>query len=438
MSVDLLLKNGTVIVDGKETTRSLGVKAGKIEGFYVVGSEPDAHEITDCSGLYVLPGAIDIHVHLRDLGQSNKEDYMTGTRAAAAGGVTTVVDMPNSDPPVLTLRVLEEKITSAQEKRFVNVGFYAGVPKKAADFDASITPNILGVKEYPHSPLAQGTRTGRQRALDCMRICFELDLPLLFHPDSSKPGAASEDLNDFLALHSCDSEVKSIRQFLGVHSEIGGRLHVCHVSCESAARLIGEHRAEKSLTAEVTPHHLLLAGSDFIDSDGTAKVLPPLRTRQDCDWLRHALCGQCSIDCVVSDHAPHTEQEKLAPFLKAASGMSGLETLVPLMLTEVFDGRLSWVDYLRCCCSAPAWVLRIGNKGVLTKGYDADITVVQREETVIRGADFQSKAKITPFEGRRVLARPVMTVVGGELVYSYGKFMVGQGTAGRVPVKATR
>jgi dihydroorotase-like cyclic amidohydrolase len=167
-------------------------------------------------------------------------------------------------------------------------------------------------------------------------------------------------------------------------------------------------------------------------------MLPPLRSSYDNKSLRQALCGRCTIDCVVSDHAPHTEQEKHAPFLKAASGIPGLETIVPLMLTEVFEGRLSWVDYLRCCCSAPAWVLQIPAKGILSKQYDADITVVEKAETVIHGADFQSKAKITPFEGQLVLAHPVMTVVGGELVYDHGKFLVGHGTAGRVPVRARR
>ncbi len=438
MSVDLLLKNGTVIIDGIETTRSVAVKSSKIEGLYDPGNEPSAQKVIDCDGLYVLPGAIDIHVHLRDLGESHKEDYATGTMAAAAGGVTTVVDMPNSVPPILSMNDLKEKIASALEKRFVNVGFYAGIPKNPADFDSSMVPHILGMKEYPHSPLAKGATSAHERLCGCMDISRKHGLPLLFHPDSSKPGSRAETLDAYFDLHSCESEVKSIQQFLDAQKEVGGHLHVCHVSCATGIRLIGKHRAEQSVTAETTPHHLLLSSNQFPNTDGTAKMLPPLRSSYDNSSLRQALCGRCTIDCVVSDHAPHTEQEKHSAFLKASSGIPGLETIVPLMLTEVLEGRLSWVDYLRCCCSAPAWVLQIPAKGVLSKHYDADITVVEKTDTVIHGADFQSKAKITPFEGRRVLAHPVVTIVGGEPVYDHGKFLVGHGTAGRVPVRARR
>ena len=180
---------------------------------------------------------------------------------------------------------------------------------------------------------------------------------------------------------------------------------------------------------------MFLSGDQFSHDDGSAKMLPPLRSPYDTDMLSHALCRQCAIDCVVSDHAPHTAAEKARPFLEAASGIPGLETMLPLMLTEVFEGRLSWIDYLRCCCTGPATILGIPNKGILAKGFDADIAIVRKEEWWISGAAFHSKAKITPFESRRVLARPVITIVGGVIVYNDGRFMVGPGVAGRVPVR---
>ncbi len=144
---------------------------------------------------------------------------------------------------------------------------------------------------------------------------------------------------------------------------------------------------------------------------------------------------QCGIDCVVSDHAPHAKEEKEAPFVEASAGIPGLETIVPIMLTEVFEGRLSWVEYLRCCCSAPAQILRIHGKGLLAKGYDADIIVVSNEESHVTGSDFYSKAKITPFEGRHLIAKPIITIVGGEIVFSHDEFVVGPGVAGMVPVR---
>lgn len=436
MSVDLLLRKGLVIVDGRETIRSIGIKTGIIEGIYQIGDEPTATKIVDCEQHYILPGAIDAHVHLRDLMQSDKEDYATGTMAAAAGGVTTVVDMPNSIPPIITNEALLDKIASAKEKRYVNIGFYAGFPKNPSKFDPEIAPHVLGFKVYPHSPLVKGVNFDTHHIRKCLQVALEYDIPLLFHPDSSDPKEKTETIDAFFNKYSCECEVDSLRLFIQAHQEIGGRLHVCHVSCAAAARLIRENRSEDQLTAEVAPHHIFLSGDLYSNSDGTAKMLPPLRSPYDNQAIMESLL-RCGIDIVASDHAPHTEAEKSLPFLDAKSGIPGLETTVPLMLTEVFDGRLSWVEYLRVCCSGPARILSLNGKGVLSKGFDADISIISKEEWQIQGKDFFSKAKITPFEGRIVKAKPIMTIVGGKIVYEYGKFQVGAGTIGTVPVRKT-
>lgn len=435
MPVELLLKDGRVIIDGKDEVRSVGVKYGKIEGVYRSGQEPLADRVIECAGLYVLPGMIDIHVHLRGLEQVQQEDYRTGTMAAAAGGVTTVVDMPNSRPPVLDRGVLDRKIADAVSNRYVNVGFYAGIPKTVEDFDARLVPDILGLKVYPHSPLTQGTEYTRERIERCVSLAKQHGLPLMFHPDSSSERTPISSIQDHFMVHSCDSEYKSVSMFIEAKERVDGRIHVCHVSCASAARLIAQSRVEDSLTAEVTPHHLLLSSDQFPVEDGVAKMLPPLRSPYDCQTLRQMLCNKCAIDCVASDHAPHTAEDKKTEYLRAAAGIPGLETSVPLLLTQVFDGKITWVDYLRICCSAPADILGLSGKGVLAEGFDADIIVVSKEEYKIRGERFFSKAKITPFEGYRVLARPIITIVGGETVYSHGKFVTGAGLAGRVPLR---
>lgn len=434
MTVDMVLRDGINIVNDRETIQSIAIDCGSIEGFYKHGDEPEARKVIDCRGLYILPGLIDIHVHLRDLNQTEKEDYSTGTMAAASGGVTTVVDMPNSRPPVLNREVLDQKIQSATLKRYVNVGFYGGIPKNAKKFDIRMIPDILGLKVYPHAPLAGDIEYNKSRIRQCFEIAKAYDLPLLFHPDASRRTDIPRSRDEFFQIHSCESEVKSLQAFLDAKEEYETRLHVCHVSCAATARLILEHRAEQTLTAEVTPHHMLLSGNKFSHDDGTAKVLPPLRLPYDTHMLSQALCKQCIIDCVASDHAPHTAAEKTRPFLEAAAGFPGLETTLSLLLTEVFEGRLSWVDYLRCCCSGPASIIGIPKKGILAKDFDADIVLVRKEERWISGADFFSKAKITPFEGHRVLARPITTIVGGVIVYHEGRFIVGPGIAGRVPV----
>ncbi|MHA1768642.1 MAG: dihydroorotase [Candidatus Thorarchaeota archaeon] len=435
MPVDIVLKDGMIIVDEKEVVRSIAISVDKIEGIYRSEEEPEGKEVIDCQGLYVLPGLIDIHVHLRDLNQSDKEDYESGTRAAAAGGVTTVVDMPNSDPPVLDRKALESKIASALGKRYVNVGFYAGIPKKVETFDTRMFPDILGLKVYPHAPLAKGARYTKKRIQKCFDLAAKGDLPLLLHPDISSPKEKPDDIEEFFLKHSCKVETEAVKRFLDSRVQYENRLHVCHVSCASTARIILEHRAEATLTAEVTPHHMFLSGENFPHEDGTAKVLPPLRSPYDGKKLQGSLCMMCAIDCVASDHAPHSAEDKKRTFLEAASGIPGLETTLPLMLTEVFEGRIAWADYFRICCSAPARILGIPNKGVLAKGYDADIVLVRKEEYKVVGKEFYSKAKITPFEGRRVLARPLTTIVGGEIVFRDGEIVIGPGIAGRVPVR---
>jgi len=435
MAVDMVLKDGIFIENGRETIRSVAIEAGKIEGIYKHGDEPKYQKSIDCRGLYVLPGLIDIHVHLRDLKQSDKEDYETGTMAAAAGGVTTVVDMPNSDPPVLDKKVLDEKIARAQESRYVNVGFYAGIPNNIEDFDVQMLRDILGLKVYPHSPLDKDTKYTKDRIRECTRLAVASEIPLLFHPDMPARNAVPKNMEEFFLVHSCEDEVKSVQSFIDAKIEYEARLHVCHVSCAATARLIYDNRAEDTLTAEVTPHHLFLTGGDFPHDDGLAKMLPPLRSPYDNKMLMDALCKTWAIDCVASDHAPHKKWEKTAPFLKASSGIPGLETTLPLMLTEVFEKRMAWIDYLRVCSSAPARILGLETKGILTKGYDADIVLARIQEGTISGEKFFSKAKITPFEGRRVLARAVTTIVGGVVVFDDGEFVTGPSIAGKVPVR---
>jgi dihydroorotase len=242
-------------------------------------------------------------------------------------------------------------------------------------------------------------------------------------------------MEEFFLAHSCEDEMKSVQSFIDAKIEYEARLHVCHVSCAATARLIFDNRAEDTLTAEVSPHHLFLSGGDFAHDDGLAKMLPPLRSPYDNKMLMEALCKTWAIDCVASDHAPHKKWEKTAPFLKASSGIPGLETTLPLMLTEVFEKRLAWIDYLRICSSAPARILGLETKGILTKGYDADIVLVRIQEGTIAGEKFFSKAKITPFEGKRVLARTVTTIVGGVIVFDNGEFVTGPGIVGQAPVQ---
>ncbi|TFG12539.1 hypothetical protein EU537_08945 [Candidatus Thorarchaeota archaeon] len=433
MSVDLVLKDGLTVSTGQELVRSIAIEKGKIEGIYRQGEEPDSKELIDCRGQYVLPGFIDIHVHLRGLLQKEKEDYETGTRAAAAGGITTVVDMPNSSPPVLDMQVLQQKINEAREHRYTNIGFYAGIPANMEKMSDNLFRNVLGLKVYPHRPL-DDVIYDRERIRECMKVAKRQELPLMFHPDLTPPERETKSVDEYFEIHSCESEVRSLKQFLDANRDLDCRLHVCHVSCASTVEVISDNRQEDLLTAEATPHHLFLCRDSFKMDDGTAKMLPPLRLQEDCNVLKEAI-SRCQIDIVASDHAPHTSAEKESSFKDAKAGIPGLETLTPVLLTEVFNGNLSWVELLRIGCSGPASILRIAGKGVLSEGYDADIAIFSREDWVVRGEEFHSKAKRTPFEGYVAKAKPVKTIVGGEVVFNDGEFEVPPGIAGAVPIR---
>ncbi len=434
MGVDLILKNGWAVLDDGGHRLSVAITGGRIDGLYAPGNEPHAHETIDCEGLYLLPGAIDMHVHMRDLEQSEKEDYGSGTRAAAAGGVTSVVDMPNSQPPALTAECIALKTERAREDGYVNVGFYGGVPEPVSEFEHEMTRDILGLKVYPHSPLVRGVVYDHVRIERCVRLAASLGLPLLFHPDVTMHEDDDTSAEGFSRRHSCSSEHSAVRQFTAAQQEVGGRLHVCHVSCASVVQAVQYAKCTGDVTAEVTPHHLLLNRLETKPDNGISKVLPPLRLPADNAALYYGLKQQI-IDCVASDHAPHTAEEKRAPFERASSGIPGLETMVPLIASEVFSGRLSWGDYLGICCKAPARILGLERKGALARGCDADIVAIRREEWTIRGDRFYSKSRLTPFEGRRVLARPVLTIVGGEVVFRDGRFETEPGTAGVVPLR---
>ncbi len=434
MVVDLLLKNGFVIRHGVPRVLSVGVEGNRIQGIYERGREPPAHATIDCEGRYILPGMIDIHVHMRDLEQVAKEDYQSGTRAAAAGGVTTVVDMPNSKPPVFDGKVLQRKIHRARELGIVNVGFYAGIPERPQAIDSSMIADILGFKVYPHTPLAE-VHYDSERIRACLKLAKIHERPLLFHPDLPPDVSGYRNAEEFMAAHDCNRETRAVREFTDAARQTGGALHVCHISCAATAEFVYSQKENLRITGEATPHHLFLNREMFDFTDGTAKMLPPLRSPYEAERLWAQFLHGRGVDIIGSDHAPHTMNEKLSPFLRSPSGIPGLETSLPLLLTAVFEGRLSWDIYLRACCQRPADILGIRRKGLLERGFDADIVVVAQEDYEIRGKEFFSKSKITPFEGRMVKARPIMTIVGGTIVYREREFIVDPGTAGTVPVR---
>ncbi len=406
MQADLLV-TGFLFHKGRVLEGGIAVVDGKI---WKVGKEstlPKADQTLKTRKL-VLPGLIDMHVHLRDMELSHKEDYFTGTCAAVAGGFTTVVDMPNTVPYTDTAGKLKEKMEVAKGKIVCNVGFYCGFPRDLNEVD-EINRHALGFKVYTYRSEEEWDPQSIASLVEASRgvVCFHCETP------AKKPEPSFFDVDAISALHTENSELEAIKHVL---SSVKKSVHICHVSTPASV-MVCSGRA----TCEATPHHLLLSKEDARRIGVIAHVLPPLRNEPE-RLLR--LLSEGRIDVIASDHAPHAleEKEQLAP------GFPGLETTLPLMLTLVNDGFLSLRRLVSCLSSNPARILGLENKGEVEEGKDADLTIVDlKAEHVIDASRFYSKAKFSPFDGRKCVGKPYATIIGGEVRMENGELFVKKG-----------
>ncbi len=405
---DLVVK-GRALLDGELVPCSLGIRDGKIADIKKI---IDSCEEMDFGDDLILPAAVDTHVHLREPGKERKEDFFTGTMAAAFGGVSCVVDMPNTVPLTADARSLKEKRALASGKANVDVGFW-GLLAPGADI-VGMRPGVVGFKFF----MSETTGTGGTPVESWPSLAKVAGPSLVAvhpeHPAEMGSGTANN-LEAHARLRSASAEASGIAEAGALFPNV----HLCHVSSArgvEALAKVREGRRGGFLTGEVTPHHLLL--NDRSEMGALAKANPPLRSRDDQAALWSALASG-AIDSVGSDHAPHTLEEKRAAFEEAPSGVPGVETGFPLMLKAVKDGRLSLARCVDACCAAPA--RRIGaNKGKIAVGYDADIVAVSMREVVkITDEAMHSKCGWTPFAGMEAIF-PKMAMVRGRAVVRNG------------------
>ncbi len=439
-SADLVIKNGRVAVSSSLRECAIAAKGGKVTWMGSNSNAPRAQRVIDASGLLVLPGVIDVHVHMRDPGATYKEDFRSGTAAAAAGGVTTVFDMPNNTPPTKDAEALRQKMKAAEEKALVDYGLYGLLTEgNREDVMPLVHAGVIGFKCYmaettgkvappPDGELLEDFVALRKSR---MRVSVHAEDESMLQDRLSRLRAAGR--SDAMAHYESRPqaiEKAAVLRIIVVARMAGCNLHIAHLSSAAGARevkrakLLSRRRGRGDITAETCPQYLLLDRKDYAEKGSLMKCNPSIKRREDRLALWQAV-RDGTIDMVATDHAPHTLEEKTSgsSIFDQASGFPGLETSVALMLTCVSRGLLSLSRYVRLASENPAkaWGL-YPKKGRVAVGSDADFTIVDaRREWTVDPSKFLSKAKYSPFEGFRATGAAVYTIVRGEVVMDHGE-----------------
>ena len=420
----LTIRGGTLALDGKRVPGDLQLVDGKITAVGVV--EDDRGEVVDATGLLVMPGGIDPQVHFREPGGTHKEDIHTGSRACAAGGITSFCEMPNTKPPTTTPEALAHKKQRGAETSLVNYGFFIG----ATPDDVEV---LESVEQVPGIKIFMGSSTGNllvDKKEDLERIFAHGKRLIAVHAeDEARLNAryaelgGGTDVKAHTEIRDAKAALLATQLAVELSDRYERRLHVLHMSTGDEADFIREHgKGNGRISCEVTPQHLLLNAPEIYDRLGTkAQMNPPLRTKEHSDKLWAAL-HDGTIDCIATDHAPHTLEEKAQGFGKAPSGMPGVETSLAVMLNAAHDGRCSVDDVVRWMSEAPARLYRMEGKGRLAVGMDADVTLVDLGRTERVGdRGYQTKVGWNPFEGMLLVGWPIATIVGGRFAYREGQ-----------------
>jgi dihydroorotase (multifunctional complex type) len=415
-----LIVRGKIFTEGGITEGSVLIEEGRIARVAKdVGREADVVLDYDRKGHLVLPGLVDLHVHMRDFEQSREEDFHTGTAAAAKGGFTVVVDMPNTMPPVNSLAILKDREREAKSKAIVDYGLYCGVPEREDHLVNEIRALAVGFKVFMHSDFYTERRSMTERTLE---FASRLGMPVVVHAEDPRFFVDTE----MGAAGTPEAETSAIRDIAGRASGYGFHLHVTHLSSSAGVDELLSWKGRIRATADTCPHYLLLSEEDVCLLGAVAKVHPSIKTRADARALLEGLKGG-QIDAVSSDHAPHLPEEKMDP-RGASSGFPGLETALPLLLTMVNRGLLEMGDIVRVCAFNPARVLGLGPIGSIEEGKIGNLTVVDLHcRAKIDSKSFVSKAKYSPFEGWEVEGLPVTTIVRGQPVMFDGEVVMREG-----------
>ncbi|MEN0098476.1 MAG: dihydroorotase [Brucella pseudogrignonensis] len=412
---DTILKGATIVNHDGIGQRDIGIRNGRIEaiGSLAAGS---AGEVIDCTGLHILPGVVDSQVHFREPGLEHKEDLETGSLAAVLGGVTSVFEMPNTKPLTTSAETLEDKIRRGRHRMHCDFAFWVGGTRDNAKDVAELErlPGAAGIKVF------MGSSTGNLLVEDdegVRSILKNTRRRAAFHSEDEFRLKERENLrvegdpSSHPVWRDVTTALQCTERLVGIARETGARIHVLHISTAEEIDFLQGHK--DVATCEATPHHLTLSADDYATLGNLIQMNPPVRDKRHRDGVWKGV-DQGIIDVLGSDHAPHTLDEKQKSYPASPSGMTGVQTLVPIMLDHVNAGKLSLERFVDLSSHGPNRIFGMARKGRIAVGYDADLTIVdmKRRETITH-EQAGSKAGWTPYHGKTVTGWPVGTFVRG-------------------------
>ncbi len=428
-NADIVIHGGKIVTPDSVYDASVAIRDGKILAIGAPDAMPPAAEIVDASGLHILPGAIDVHVHFRDPGYPNKEDFESGTVAAAFGGVTTVFDMPNTIPTVGTPETFTAKRNMASGKAHVDFGLYAVLGEDTIEHvSALVEAGAIGFKCYMGNTFGKIATPTTGAMLEGFEAVARTGKRISLHAETNSVMERREtrlrQAGRIDPLAHLDSRpavvaIEAVSRAAILAEWTGARIHILHISSADELRPLREAKARGvDITGETGPHYLMLSDEDYARFGGVIRVNPPVREKYNQEPLWQALADG-TIDMVATDHAPHTVEEKTRKDIWTVDcGFLGVEVQMPLMLTAVNEGRMTISDYVKLSAANPAKIWGLyPRKGVIAHGAAADLAFVDLQKSwTIDDAKLHSRSSISPWHGRLVKGLPIHTMVRGKFV----------------------
>ena len=423
--LDLIIKNGKCFIDGQLKDVNISVKDGKIQRIGQITE--DAKDTIDATGLIVLPGCMDTQTHFREPGSTDTEDLHSGSRAAIVGGITSVFEMPNTNPPTSTKKEFQRKLDLAKNRMYCNYAFYFGATADNANelADLKNLEGCCGIK------LFAGSSTGN------LLVADEKDIEVVFQNSSKVVAVHSEDetilsinkklikkgdVHSHPIWRSDECAISSTRRIVRIANRYNKKAHVLHISTKQEIDFLAKHKG--NITFEITPQHLTIYAPDCYDKLGTyAQMNPPIRDKSHYDRLWYAVKNNLN-DTIGSDHAPHLKVNKDKEYPNSPSGMPGVQTLMPVMLNHINEGKLTLNQLINFVCENPVKIFGIRGKGFIKEGFDADFTIVDMNKKItIKNKNIESKCGWSPFDGVEFKGTPVSTIIAGKIKMNDGKIL---------------